>query len=297
MLKLIACGRPLSIQVHPDDITAQAGMAEFLTNTGSEVLVDHHGKDEMLLALSRFDLLAGFVQPEVGYQILHDFGGAFDAAADCYAKGDIAGAIGTVLENPASAIGRLVTMLPPALVKDLGKEAVATNDPALVVAALMQRVRLYPGEAIHVPPGTVHAYLGGVGVELMTKSDNVLRLGLTSKPTAVEAALEIASVEPVQEVPPRSVDGARVFAPEGAAFDLFDFSSDGRRLGFELPPAAYRVVLALEGRCWVRVGDSEIECQTGQACVVRSDPSDRGRAILVETDGRAVAARHLPVAH
>lgn len=297
MLKIIACAKPLSIQVHPDKKTAQSGMNEFSTNEGSPVLVDSHGKDEMLLALSRFDLLAGFVSPVIGHQILRDFGGAFDVAAEAYANGDVADAIGKILQKPASSIGRLISMLPSALVQDLGQEAVACQDPALVVAALMQRVRLYPGEAVHVPPGTVHAYLGGVGVEVMTTSDNVLRLGLTSKPKAIGAALRIAGVDPVQEIPVRLEGGVRVFAPPGASFVLRDFHVQGQRAGFELPPALYRIVLALEGQCWVRVGSAEIECKTGQACVLGTASSGQARTILVETNGRAVAASYESMAH
>ncbi len=297
MVKIIACAKSLSIQVHPNEQQAQMGMTDFVTNTNSQVLVDSHGKDEMLLALSRFDLLAGFVAYDTGHQILRDFGGAFDDAADDYARGEIAQAIGKILQKPASTIGRSLTMLPYALVQDLGAETVATKDPALVVAALMQRVRLYPGEAVHVPPGTVHAYLGGVGVEVMTTSDNVLRLGLTSKPTAVQAALSVASFEPVQEIPPQVVGGVRVFAPADAPFELRDFSANGQRLGFEVPAAPYRVVLALEGRCWVSAAGAQIECQTGEACVVLGEVIGQSRDILVETDGRAVAASHLSMAH
>jgi mannose-6-phosphate isomerase len=297
MVKIIACAKSLSIQVHPNEQQAQMGMSDFATNANSQVLVDSHGKDEMLLALSRFDLLAGFVAYETGYQILRDFGGTFDDAADDYVRGEIAEAIRKILTKPAHTIGRLVTMLPYALVQDLGAETVATKEPALVVAALMQRVRLYPGEAVHVPPGTVHAYLGGVGVEVMTTSDNVLRLGLTSKPTAVEAALSVANFEPVQEVPPQVIGGVRVFAPTKAPFALRDFSANGQRLGFEVPAAPYRVVLAIEGRCWVSVAGAQIECQTGEACVVVGEAAGQSRDILVETDGRAVAASYLSVAH
>jgi mannose-6-phosphate isomerase len=102
MMKLIACARPLSIQVHPDEATAQGGLPGFVTDKQTPVLVDSHGKDEMLLALSRFDLLAGFLTPEAGYQVLHDFGGAFDAAAEAYASGDVAGAVRKVMQMPVS---------------------------------------------------------------------------------------------------------------------------------------------------------------------------------------------------
>jgi len=88
-----------------------------------------------------------------------------------------------------------------------------------------------------------------------------------------------------------------LFAPVGAPFELRDLATAGERMGFELPPASYRVVLSLEGRCWVRTGDGEIECQVGQACVLTGRQGEQSRAVLVETDGRSVAASYRTVAH
>ena len=51
-----------------------------------------------------------------------------------------------------------------------------------MVAPLLLRLhRLQPGQPIYLPNGVPHAYLSGVGVEIMASSDNVVRGGLTSK--------------------------------------------------------------------------------------------------------------------
>jgi len=47
----------------------------------------------------------------------------------------------------------------------------------------------------------------------------------------------------------------------------------------------------------VSVAGVQIECQTGEACVVVGEAAGQSRDILVETDGRAVAASYLSVAH
>ena len=65
---------------------------------------------------------------------------------------------------------------------------------ACVVALLLNHVRLRPDEAVFMPAGNLHAYLCGLGVEVMAASDNVLRGGLTPKhvdvaETAAGAAL------------------------------------------------------------------------------------------------------------
>jgi mannose-6-phosphate isomerase len=68
------------------------------------------------------------------------------------------------------------------------------DDPGVVAAAFLRSVLLAPGDVVVVPPGTLHAYLEGVGVEVMASSDTVLRAGLTSKPVDVDAVL--AAVDP-----------------------------------------------------------------------------------------------------
>ena len=52
-------------------------------------------------------------------------------------------------------------------------------------------VDLMPGQAIYLPAGILHAYICGLGVELMANSDNVLRGGLTSKYVDVSELLHI----------------------------------------------------------------------------------------------------------
>ena len=55
------------------------------------------------------------------------------------------------------------------------------QDKACDYAYKLNLIHLEPGEAVFLKPGIPHAYLSGNGIELMTNSDNVLRLGLTKK--------------------------------------------------------------------------------------------------------------------
>src|SRR3954462_9831740 len=55
------------------------------------------------------------------------------------------------------------------------------GDIGIVSALLLNLVQLAPGEAVYLPAGNLHAYLQGVGVEIMANSDNVLRGVLTPK--------------------------------------------------------------------------------------------------------------------
>ena len=69
------------------------------------------------------------------------------------------------------------------------------GDPGVLVALLLNHVRLAPGEAIWMPAGNLHAYLRGAGVEMMAASDNVLRGGLTPKRVDVDELLRVLRFE------------------------------------------------------------------------------------------------------
>ena len=71
--------------------------------------------------------------------------------------------------------------------------------PACWPRMLLNRVHLDPGEAIYLPAGNLHAYLRGVGVEVMANSDNVLRGGLTPKHVDVPELLRVLDFTPATE--------------------------------------------------------------------------------------------------
>lgn len=66
---------------------------------------------------------------------------------------------------------------------------------------MLRYVELSPGEALFIGAGVPHAYLSGLGVEIMASSDNVLRCGLTSKYVDAE---ELTRVVRFDEPPPAS---------------------------------------------------------------------------------------------
>ena len=114
-----------------------------------------------------------------------------------------------------------------ALAADL--EAWHPANPGVAVALLLNRVRLQPGEALFLGPGLLHSYLGGTGVEVMASSDNVIRAGLTAKPTDVETFLEVVSTDPVEpEVQrPSPVGGVAAYRAPVAEFSLQRIEADG----------------------------------------------------------------------
>ena len=70
----------------------------------------------------------------------------------------------------------------------------------------LNRVLLQPGEALYLGPGNLHAYLHGVGVEVMGASDNVVRGGLTPKHVDVDELLRVLRFDPLADPVVRPVE-------------------------------------------------------------------------------------------
>jgi mannose-6-phosphate isomerase len=87
-------------------------------------------------------------------------------------------------------------------------EALYPGDVGVVSALLLNLVHLEPGEALYLDAGNLHAYLAGVGVEIMASSDNVLRGGLTKKHVDVPELMRVLDFKagPAEPLRPRSID-------------------------------------------------------------------------------------------
>jgi mannose-6-phosphate isomerase len=89
------------------------------------------------------------------------------------------------------------------------------GDPGIAISMMLNLATLEPGQVLFLPAGNIHAYIQGLGIELMAASDNVLRGGLTPKHVDVAELLSVLDFTPT-DVPllaPLSVDGVEVFRP------------------------------------------------------------------------------------
>ena len=244
LLKLLAAGAPLSIQVHPSRAQAVEGFAReeaagVPRDAGTRNYKDDNHKPEVIVALSEtFTALAGLRDVEITRRLLGDLddGDGVRALRARLQQDDPAAALRAAIgwalgEATTDEIDQIVeaaaSLSTPsfaaesALVAQL-REAYPA-DPGIVVALLMNLVELRRGEAIFVPAGVLHAYVSGLGVEIMAASDNVLRGGLTPKHIDVSELLGLVDFHPA--APPRlsptsTDDGAEIFAPGIADFAL-----------------------------------------------------------------------------
>lgn len=113
------------------------------------------------------------------------------------------------------------------------------DDPGIVISLMLNRVTLKRGEALYLPAGNIHAYLRGLGVELMSASDNVLRGGLTPKHVDVPELLGVLDFTPgpAPYLRPEALSaGVEVFRPDVADFVLVHITP---RTTAPTPPAKH----------------------------------------------------------
>ncbi|MFF4329534.1 mannose-6-phosphate isomerase, class I [Streptomyces sp. NPDC001591] len=245
LLKLLAAGAPLSLQVHPDLAQAQEGFADeerrgVPLDAPHRNYKDANHKPEMICALTPFDGLCGFRPPLEAAALLEGLGvdslkpyadllrahpedAALREVLTAVLTADRAEMAHTVAETAAAA-ERLGGPYTPyaTLVHEF------PGDPGVIAAMLLNHVRLQPGEAMFLGAGVPHAYLDGLGVELLANSDNVLRAGLTPKHVDVPELLKVAVFEP-------SAPG--ILRPEGDGEEVYEAPIDEFRLSrFVLAP-------------------------------------------------------------
>ena len=130
------------------------------------------------------------------------------------------------------------------------------NDPGIVIALMLELVELAPGEAIYLGAGRLHAYVDGLGVEIMAASDNVLRGGLTPKHVDVEELIEVLvpRIEPIEVLRgDLAEDGERVYRTPAPEFELSRVDLDGR---ITRTAAGPEILVVTAGNC--RIGDIEV---------------------------------------
>jgi mannose-6-phosphate isomerase len=259
LVKILAAAKPLSLQVHP----SQSAIEQIRRTSAAGLLVDGGEKAELLVAVERFEALAGLRPASEGARILRAMG--LDRAADLLADGDVRGAIGEVLSGSDQPDLEAALATLPAVERVILGKAVAAfpGDRGLPVAFLMQPHVLEPGDALCVPVGTVHAYVDGVGVEVMTSCDNVFRLGLTPKTVSVEAAL--IALDPDRSPTLIRADAEGHYDCEHMPFVLTRVEGSGADLG------RGAIALALQGSLTVSSPLGSLRAQAGQAVYVEQD--------------------------
>lgn len=308
LLKLLAAASPLSIQVHPTIEQARAGWereAALASDDPTRNYRDDNHKPELIVALSeRFESLSGLRPVDDTLRLLDVLGtgaGVGALAARLRGEGDVLrDTIGWLLSGQAqAAVDDVIDAVRSVTASDAGEWGVALRavadisrtypgDPGVVVALLMNHVVLQRGEAVFLRAGLLHAYIAGLGVEIMAASDNVLRGGLTPKRIDVPELLGILDTT-TGEVPvlrPDAVGAVTEYPVPVADFALRRIALDGADVDVEVDGPT--MVLATAGRVQVRGADGETrDVPIGTAAFATAD---EGRLTVVGAGEAFVAS-------
>ncbi|MFJ2637379.1 mannose-6-phosphate isomerase, class I [Streptomyces sp. NPDC087422] len=282
LFKVLAAGAPLSVQVHPDLAQAKAGFADeeargIPTDAPDRNYKDANHKPEMLVALSPFDGLCGFRRPTdaadlidgLGVPALAPYADILRAHPEDKALREVLAAVLTAepeamaesVTAAAEAAARLSTTDSP-YAADYAAYAQAAHsfpgDRGVIAAMLLNYVRLQPGEALYLGAGVPHAYLDGLGVEIMANSDNVLRCGLTPKHIDVPELLRVVRFEagdPGVLRPEAAPDGEELYAAPIDEFRLSRYVLAPGAQARTLDSGTPQILLCTAGRAELRDGD------------------------------------------
>lgn len=314
LVKFIAPKRPLSLQVHPHKSRAEARykaeeLAGIPLDSPQRLYKDPNYKPELIYAITKFEALAGFRAPRRIIEIFADLDTELAVQIVSMLRTNTSPqGIRTVVDRllsphtspqaaqveatVAAMTDRLQAGTSPSVRVDrtvMGLARSYPGDAGAVVAAMLNPVTLRPGEVLFTPPGGIHAYLSGLGVEVMASSDNVLRAGLTEKHVDCQEllnCLDYVAAPPVRIAPEWVTESTQVFY---APVDDFEFSVtrlDGRELA--LPGHGGRLILGLEGTPTLRDGATAgLVLHPGQAVFVRADKVPvyaSGTGVILQTD-------------
>ncbi|WP_304111975.1 mannose-6-phosphate isomerase, class I [Mycolicibacterium bacteremicum] len=304
LAKVLAADEPLSLQAHPSAQQAVQGF-ELENHLGIPVTAatrnyrDRSHKPEIIVALGQFEALAGFRAaarsaefmralsvPELApfITLLKDQSDADGLRAlfttwitfpqpdlDVLVPSVLDGAINYLRSKETTFLAEAKTIL------ELGERY--PGDAGVLAAMLLNRITLAPGEAIYLPAGNLHAYLHGVGFEVMANSDNVLRGGLTPKHVDVPELLRVLDFTPTDDAPilPRVLhDGMELVydtpAPEFAV-SLLQLGAEhvGREIDAPAEHAGPQILLAIEGAVRVHTGADAVTLRRGESAWVAAD--------------------------
>ncbi|MFD7320929.1 mannose-6-phosphate isomerase, class I [Streptomyces sp. NPDC059875] len=268
LFKILAAGAPLSLQVHPDLAQAKAG---FAAEEAAGVPIDapHRNykdanhKPELICALTPFNGLCGFRDPieaadtiaALGVDSLKPYVDLLHAHPEEDALREVMTAL---LTADREEMAHTVTEAAAAAARLGGAHApYATlahhfpGDAGVIAAMLLNPVQLQPGEALFLGAGVPHAYLDGLGVEIMANSDNVLRCGLTPKHVDVPELLRVVRFEPAEPAvlrPEASPSGEEVYDTPIDEFRLSRFVRAEGAAPTDVTAPTPQILLAVAGR-------------------------------------------------
>ncbi len=295
LFKVLAAAKPLSIQAHPNLAQARQG---FERENRSSIDIkapernyrDANHKPECICALTDYWAMNGFRESEVivrGLQTLCP-GTLNDIIDRTLPEGTVdLRRFFEALMTLKTSVRRLVVSEALENLSILPENDGAGNwiqrlqdeypyDIGVLSPVILNLVCLKPGQAMFLPAGQLHAYLEGVGIELMANSDNVLRGGLTPKHVDVAELMRVLNFKstPLDILLPEPVSTTeKVFRTATDEFELSVIDAENSRPHTNRRRDAVQILLCTAGRATIsRQADSgKIGVRKGSCLLVKAE--------------------------
>ncbi|MBT2538066.1 mannose-6-phosphate isomerase, class I [Arthrobacter sp. ISL-69] len=324
LLKVLAAESPLSLQVHPTLDQARTGFAREEAagvdrSAAERNYKDDNHKPEMIFALTPFEALCGF-RPAASSRALFEHLTAsmremsaevpqvfLEVVADLSApvEHDALKAAFTRLIGGGHAVSHAVRELVAALKAGLPMTPYQTElstavslhghypgDPGVLISLLLNRISLAPGEAVYLPAGNIHAYLHGLGIEVMASSDNVLRGGLTPKFVDVPELLATVEFESVG-VPMLDAEvsalGQELYRPPFREFQLQRIVLEPDGAAVPLAQSGAAVIMVVSGSVLLDSPKGDLHLDRGTSAFLPASEAPVNVHPVASATGRAVA--------
>jgi mannose-6-phosphate isomerase len=275
LFKVLEAAKPLSIQAHPSQNQAKEGF-ERETDQGIAMdapnrnYKDDNHKPECLCALSPFWAMCGFRNiPDILTLMGKNCPAGLAAELDILKKQPDSRGLKRFFtdlmtmdsQRQKRVVAEAVQNAHQYSDEDFSFHWMARlsneypTDIGILAPLLLNLIELKPGEALFLPAGELHAYLEGVGLEVMANSDNVLRGGLTPKHIDVPEPLKVLNFEP------RSVNileavnknkNERVYAGEADEFVLSVISTTAGSPYQSSKSRNVEIILCTEGTAYLK---------------------------------------------
>lgn len=317
LMKVLTIGSPLSLQAHPGATHARSGFAAenergVSLDDPRRSYRDPGHKPEMICALTPLEAFCGFRVASETLALLDELALAeLDGLRSALGDGGVEAGTGWVLDLADESVEIAVASLGKAAsgVSDGPYSAVLQwisrlaeehpYDRGVILCLLCDYVRLELGDALYVPTGCLHAYLGGVGVEVMAASDNVLRGGLTPKNVDTVELQRILdfSVGPARVLTAHRDGGISTFVVPVDEFVVRRFELSGTSEPVDLAAEGPQLLLVVSGRAvFTGTDGSVLAMERGQSAFVAAGEGavrigGPGVLFATTTGGSAAAPR------
>jgi mannose-6-phosphate isomerase len=297
LFKVLDVEKMLSIQVHPSRDSAERGF-ERENKIGISLTAknrnykDTNHKPEIMVALSEFWLLHGFLEPK---KLIHNLENTKELRflLNSFGSNDYFELYKKVMEFTQEEVNDILhplvqRILPKFLNNELHKnspdywaaKAVDNQtlhiDRGLFSIYFFNILKVSEGEAIFQGAGLPHTYLEGKNMELMANSDNVLRGGLTRKHIDIEELLNNIKFE---ETIPTILNGTQnkdnaevVYKTNAKDFELCKIKLSPSETHHSTSTSV-EILIALEGAATIIENSKQITLNKGKSVLIVANTS------------------------